>query len=372
MVPPSAPTRHNVTARSLSGVVVLAMVLGCAPAAAAAREECGERERSLVAKADEAWVDAETSRLQAEATAEWALIQSDAEACLAIPEAATRRRCARPVATFLAYTRRLEIKLPATSRGAESECRNPETAARFGYPLTVRQAAYAEILYATLRAPAANAPWPEQVARLKMEIEHREHEHRLAAIDRIRALLRSPEPGATKLEMLERLAELYFEEGQYVYLVGERDGVGGAEMWVQKSADLLGRVRASFGADPFWRGDETSFRLGLALVVLGRGAEADATFSELIRVYPESRFVPYAAGMVAEHGGGLYENRPDAAAGLAYALYRRGTASLAAGDVPRGRHDLRVARDVAKRAGAERLERAVVRALDSIDADAGG
>lgn len=137
------------------------------------------------------------------------------------------------------------------------------------------------------------------------------HEKRLESIEFLRELLaRGDQRGDRKAEMLLRLAELYYEEGRYVYF--QEMEVFGAQQeecfntdgcdfsslepdlsrsrrWQNDSIRLYQQILDNYPR--YARADEAMYFMAASLQDVGRREEGVEQFSRLVRVYPESGFV---------------------------------------------------------------------------------
>lgn len=148
-----------------------------------------------------------------------------------------------------------------------------------------------------------------------------EHQRRLDAIASLQQLIGSSNTeGEQKAEMLFRLADLYLAEGRAVrddeVAAGEAaspqqtwmDPWGGStpppedsasKTWFQKAIKLATQITSSF--PQYARADEVTFLLGSALREDGQSDEAVRQFSNLVKLYPESRNVPDAYVQIGEY-----------------------------------------------------------------------
>jgi len=160
------------------------------------------------------------------------------------------------------------------------------------------------------------------------EFEEKAHGARLESIDRLKQLLKdSPFEGDKKAEMLLRLADLYFEEGRFLYR-GEMETYqaafdtcfntpnckpddisqehGPSSSWQEKSVKLYRQILTNY--PQFARADEATFYLGQALGEVAnamgdtkRRDEANVELTRLVKTYPESRFIPDAYLLIGEY-----------------------------------------------------------------------
>lgn len=146
-------------------------------------------------------------------------------------------------------------------------------------------------------------------------------EKRLESIKYLKDLLgKSPDiSGDQKAEMMLRLADLYFQQGRYLYL-GEMaafdkeyekcfntEGCAAdtlqanneeSKTWQNKAIRLYEQILSSYPRYP--RADEASFYLGSALQDTGRRPEAVEKFTMLVKTYPDSQWVPDAYVNIGE------------------------------------------------------------------------
>lgn len=160
------------------------------------------------------------------------------------------------------------------------------------------------------------------------EFEEKAHAARLESIERLKQLLKdSPVEGDTKAEMLLRLADLYFEEGRFLYR-GEMEDYQGkfdtcfntpnckpdeivqehgpSAAWQEKSIKLYRQILTNY--PQFARADEATFYLGQALTEIAnatgenkRRDEANVELTRLVKTYPESRYIPDAYLLIGEY-----------------------------------------------------------------------
>jgi tetratricopeptide (TPR) repeat protein len=143
---------------------------------------------------------------------------------------------------------------------------------------------------------------------------------RLESIRRLKELLSKGVQGETKAEMMLRLADLYFQQGRYLYLneMAEFDkaydicfNTDGCELqrlqpdnavsrtWQEKSIKLYEGILRNFTR--YSRADQATFYLGAAHQDLGRLDEAIGSFKRLVKLYPQSSFVPDAFVLIGEY-----------------------------------------------------------------------
>lgn len=147
---------------------------------------------------------------------------------------------------------------------------------------------------------------------------------RMEGIERLKGLLaRDGLPADTKAEMMLRLADLYFQEGRYLYLeeMAEFDKKydecfndetcaqtrldsmkpdnSGSRRWQEQSIALYENILKNHPR--YARADQATFFLGSALQDLGRKDEASEAFKKLVKVYADSDYVPDAYVMIGEY-----------------------------------------------------------------------
>jgi tetratricopeptide (TPR) repeat protein len=144
---------------------------------------------------------------------------------------------------------------------------------------------------------------------------------RLDSINFLKDLLaKGTAEGDQKAEMMLRLSDLYFQQGRYLYLLemGEFDkqydacfnteGCNTETMvpnntesraWQEKSIKLYEQILR--GYPRYARADEATFYLGSALKDVGRTEEAAEQFTNLVKKYSDSAFVPDAYIYIGEY-----------------------------------------------------------------------
>jgi tetratricopeptide (TPR) repeat protein len=159
----------------------------------------------------------------------------------------------------------------------------------------------------------------EQVRRA--EYAAAAEEKRLEAISKLKSLLSDAE-GDRKAEMMLRLADLYFEQGQALYFgemeeyqnwyddcftnAPDPDSCDGREpdhtksfSWYGKSVKLYEAILK--GYPRYGRADQATFYLGMTYLELTRREDALASFKKLVKLYPTSQWVPDAYVLIGEY-----------------------------------------------------------------------
>lgn len=157
-------------------------------------------------------------------------------------------------------------------------------------------------------------------AAVSEEYARMAEEKRMESIRRLKELLNKGVEGETKAEMMLRLADLYFQQGRYLYLREmaafdteydkcfntegcdaekmKPDNTASAE-WQTKSIKLYETILSNFPT--YARADQATFYLGSALQDLGRADEAADAFKKLVKLYPQSSFVPDSYVLIGEY-----------------------------------------------------------------------
>lgn len=153
------------------------------------------------------------------------------------------------------------------------------------------------------------------------ELAEAAEEKRLEAIAKLKSLLGDAE-GSRKAEMMLRLADLYFEQGQAKYF-GEMEGYQKwyddcftnspdpdecdkrqpdhtkSFSWYGKSVKLYEAILK--GYPRYERADQATFYLGMTYLELTRREDALASFKKLVKLYPTSQWVPDAYVLIGEY-----------------------------------------------------------------------
>ncbi|TVQ91786.1 MAG: hypothetical protein EA397_09325 [Deltaproteobacteria bacterium] len=149
----------------------------------------------------------------------------------------------------------------------------------------------------------------------RSEYARQAREKRLRSIDMLKDLLaRGDAQGDQKAEMMLRLADLYFQEGRWLYLeeneifdekwqacqqdercddqamFDKGPDTSGSADWQQRSIRLYEQILRNYPR--YRRADEATFYLGMALQDTGRRSDAVQQFIKLVKQYPESSYVP--------------------------------------------------------------------------------
>jgi tetratricopeptide (TPR) repeat protein len=189
----------------------------------------------------------------------------------------------------------------------------------------------ASVAYAAPEAPAAEeepvrtgktiklrkfddqAALDEQYAQLA-------EQKRMESIERLKGLLSRGVADDTKAEMMLRLADLYFQQGRYLYLremavfdsqyeacfnqpgcqpdTLKPDNTSSRE-WQEKSIKLYEGILRNYPR--YERSDQATFFLGSALKDVGREQEAAEAFKQLVKLYPESEYIADAYVNIGEY-----------------------------------------------------------------------
>lgn len=152
---------------------------------------------------------------------------------------------------------------------------------------------------------------------------------RLESIERLKALLAEAPEGDRKAEMLLRLSNLYFEQGRALYF-GEMarfqeaydecfrtaeniDACDKIEVdnresrsWFDRTIKLYEAILRSFPR--YTRADEATFYLGMTYKEIGKADQAKDAFTRLVKLYPQSNWLPDAFVLIGEY----YFDRNDA------------------------------------------------------------
>lgn len=276
--------------------------------AGAGERECAASAAEAARSAHQARLDVERARVQAEATASWETgVKPAAEACLVRVVAAERRACAARVEAFLISVDRSRARLPAGAESIPTEC-GPRSAAfpATAVPIEFPARSEAETLAKNLRKPvavASGAPAPAAPVDARASFEAAAQAARLESIERLEALIGvTGVEGDPKAEMLLRLGDLYFAEGVYQADLEDRGCAANAPCahparitsapWLEKASLIFKTILVDH--PQFARADEATYLLGLAAARLGHDVESAELFARVVKLYPESRYVPDA------------------------------------------------------------------------------
>jgi tetratricopeptide (TPR) repeat protein len=157
-------------------------------------------------------------------------------------------------------------------------------------------------------------------ASLSEEYARMAEEKRLESIRRLKELLSRGVEGETKAEMMLRLADLYFQQGRYLYLKemgafdvkyeacfndencdleGMEPDNSGSNDWQRKSIKLYESILRNYPR--YARADQATFYLGSALQDVGDKGQAVEAFKKLVKLYPQSSFVPDSYVLIGEY-----------------------------------------------------------------------
>ncbi len=156
---------------------------------------------------------------------------------------------------------------------------------------------------------------------LSDEYAQRAMEKRLQSIDFLKELLSEPDvKGERKAEMMLRLADMYFQQGRYLYLremagfdqeyekcfnneacnpeLMKPDNTESQE-WQEKSIKLYQQILRNYPR--YQRADEATYYLASALQDVGRRKEAVQYFTTLVKSYPDSGYVADSYVQIGEY-----------------------------------------------------------------------
>jgi len=160
----------------------------------------------------------------------------------------------------------------------------------------------------------------EQTTDPSSEYARLAEEKRMESIRRLKELLSGGVKGETKAEMMLRLADLYFQQGRYLLLKemaafdveydkcfndencqpdNMQPDISGSRDWQNKSIKLYEGILRNYPR--YGRADQATFFLGSALADTEREKEASDAFKKLVKLYPESSYVPDAYVLIGEH-----------------------------------------------------------------------
>ncbi|MCB9678897.1 MAG: tetratricopeptide repeat protein [Alphaproteobacteria bacterium] len=160
----------------------------------------------------------------------------------------------------------------------------------------------------------------EEGAQQSAEFRAQAQAKRLEAIQRLKDLLSRGAEGDTKAEMMLRLADLYFAQGRDIYF-SEMEAFDAAyercfntdgcipenlqpdnrqsKEWQERSIKLYENILRSYPR--YARADQATFFLGSALTDIGDQKEGVSAFKKLVKLYPESAYVPDAYILIGEY-----------------------------------------------------------------------
>jgi TolA-binding protein len=199
---------------------------------------------------------------------------------------------------------------------------------RYSIPFGVLLAA--GLLGATLAPGVAHAEDDRRVLKARQvtgediseEYAKAAEQKRLESIEYLKSLI-SNNPnlqGDQKAEMLLRLADLYFQEGRYLYLTEmaafdkeyeacfNKEGCDAEAMvanntksreWQDKSIKLYDQILRNYPR--YARADEAMYYMSSAMQDVGRKDEANDVFTNLVRQYPDSQWVPDSYVAIGEY-----------------------------------------------------------------------
>ncbi len=164
----------------------------------------------------------------------------------------------------------------------------------------------------------------DQAAAAQGEFARMAEVKRMESIGRLKELLATGVEGDTKAEMMLRLADLYFQQGRYLYLnemaafdvqyekcfntegcnaeTLQADNSGSRD-WQLKSIKLYESILANYPR--YARADQATFYLGSAQWDTKQQDSAIESFKRLVKLYPQSDFVPDAYVLIGEY---FFEN----------------------------------------------------------------
>jgi tetratricopeptide (TPR) repeat protein len=155
---------------------------------------------------------------------------------------------------------------------------------------------------------------------LNEEFARLAEQKRMESIEKLKALLAKGVPDETKAEMMLRLADMYFQQGRYLYLKematydrmyeacfnqsgcnvdGLKADNSGSKAWQEKSIKLYQTILQSYPR--YARADQATYFLGAALKDVGDEAGAVENFKQLVKLYPESQYIPDAYVLIGEY-----------------------------------------------------------------------
>lgn len=273
-------------------------------------QACTQEAQGLGTAARRARIETAARDAQAKATTAWGQLEGEATACTQLPRG-ERTACIDAVQRWLAVAREMTIDLPAGVEAVDTDCgrRQPAFAAE-RTTVAARELSTAESVLKTLLAadPTTSGSSPSQSATSSTLVlsdsqpkestadRRRAREKRHESMAFLKDILANRSPSGTqKAEMMLRLAELYHEEGRDIAL----DRKGEANAWFERAATLYGSILTSFPT--FARADQAAFFHAATLSELDRRAEAVSLYTKVVRMYPDSAYVPDAYIQLGEH-----------------------------------------------------------------------
>jgi len=160
----------------------------------------------------------------------------------------------------------------------------------------------------------------DEQAALNEEYARLAEAKRLESISRLKELLSKGVADSTKAEMMLRLADLYFQQGRYLYLSemaafdvkyeacfndegcnleAMQPDNSKSQSWQRKSIKLYETILRNYPR--YARADQATFYLGSALHDVGDVDKASDAFKKLVKLYPQSTFVPDAYVLIGEY-----------------------------------------------------------------------
>ncbi len=277
-------------------------------------QACDDEAHTKGASAHAQRVEKAAQDAQAKATAAWNKLATEANACTGL-QRSDRDGCIEAVETWLSVARSMSIELGAGVEAVETACGRREPA----FPGESRAVAALEVSTAedllkrlkaadpkepakpttTTSSPSTpgvlaftDLPRPEQSAAYR----EKAHEKRIASINFLKDILaKGTASGSQKAEMMLRVADLSFEEARYLAQAGNPDST----RWMESAVKLYQAIVSDYPA--YGRVDEATYHLGMALLDLGREEESVKQFTNLVRQYPDSGYVPDAYVQVGEY-----------------------------------------------------------------------
>lgn len=155
-----------------------------------------------------------------------------------------------------------------------------------------------------------------EVAERPSEVREAARKARALSLEQLRTIIRdSPGPFEPKTELLQRLADLYFDEGRDLQLARFDDPnlsrAVEARAWTQRAVKLYRTIEEHYPS--YSRADEVAFFLGSAYLDLDLPDLAAYSFLTLPLRYPDSRYVGAAH---LELGDYYFHDRQDYPAAL--------------------------------------------------------